>query len=31
MNAFIADLVAKMQEADIYTLLVKGQGLPERF
>ena len=29
MNAFIADLVAKMQEADIYTLLVKGQGIAE--
>lgn len=29
MNAFIADLVAKMREADIYTLLVKGQGIAE--
>ena len=26
MNQFIADLIAKMREADIYTLLVKGQG-----
>ena len=29
MNQFIADLVAKMREADIYTLLVKGQGIAE--
>lgn len=27
MNAFIASLVKKMREADIYTLLVKGQGV----
>lgn len=29
MNQFLADLVAKMREADIYTLLVKGQGIAE--
>lgn len=29
MNQFIADLIAKMREADIYTLLVKGQGIAE--
>lgn len=29
MNAFIADLVAKMRDADIYTILVKGQGLAQ--
>lgn len=29
MNKFIADLVAKMREADIYTLLVKGQGIAQ--
>lgn len=29
MNQFIADLVAKMREADIYTLLVKGQGIAQ--
>ncbi len=29
MNAFIADLIAKMREADIYTLLVKGQGIAQ--
>ncbi len=27
MNSFIAELVEKMREADIYTLLVKGQGI----
>ncbi len=27
MNSFIALLVEKMREADIYTLLVKGQGI----
>lgn len=29
MNLFIADLVTKMREADIYTLLVKGQGIAQ--
>ena len=29
MNAFIADLIAKLRSADIYTLLVKGQGIAE--
>ena len=29
MNQFIADLVAKMRESDIYTLLVKGQGVAQ--
>jgi hypothetical protein len=29
MNQFIADLVAKMREADIYSLLVKGQGIAQ--
>lgn len=29
MNHFIADLIAKMREADIYTLLVKGQGIAQ--
>ena len=29
MNAFIADTVEKMREADIYTLLVKGQGVAQ--
>lgn len=29
MNQFIADLIAKMRDADIYTLLVKGQGIAE--
>lgn len=29
MNQFIADLIAKMREADIYTLLVKGQGIAQ--
>lgn len=29
MNQFIADLVAKMRDADIYTLLVKGQGIAQ--
>lgn len=29
MNQFIADLVAKMRGADIYTLLVKGQGIAQ--
>ena len=29
MNLFIAGLIAKLQEADIYTLLVKGQGIAE--
>ena len=29
MNSFIAELVEKMREADIYTLLVKGQGIAQ--
>lgn len=29
MNQFIADLVSKMRDADIYTLLVKGQGVAQ--
>ena len=29
MNAFIAELVGKMREAGIYTLLVKGQGVAQ--
>lgn len=29
MNQFIADLVTKMRKTDIYTLLVKGQGIAE--
>ena len=29
MNQFIAGLIAKMREADIYTLLVKGQGIAQ--
>ncbi len=29
MNAFIGDLMAKMRDADIYTLLVKGQGIAQ--
>ena len=29
MNAFIAKTVEKMREADIYTLLVKGQGIAQ--
>ena len=29
MNQFIADLVTKMMNADIYTLLVKGQGIAQ--
>ena len=29
MNAFIADLIAKMRTAGIYTLLVKGQGVAQ--
>lgn len=29
MNAFIADIISKMREADIKTLLVKGQGLAQ--
>lgn len=27
INLFIAELIAKMQNADIYVLLVKGQGV----
>lgn len=29
MNQFIADLVSEMRNTDIYTLLVKGQGIAE--
>lgn len=29
MNSFIAELVMKMRRADIYTLLVKGQGVAQ--
>ena len=29
MNAFIASLIEKMRTADIYTLLVKGQGIAQ--
>ena len=29
MNQFIADLIAKMRKADIYTILVKGQGIAQ--
>ena len=29
MNTFIANLVEKMRKADIYTLLVKGQGIAQ--
>lgn len=29
MNQFIAGLVAKMRQSDIYTLLVKGQGIAQ--
>ena len=29
MNSFIAELVGKMRKADIYTLLVKGQGIAQ--
>ena len=29
MNQFVADLITKMREADIYTLLVKGQGIAQ--
>lgn len=29
MNAFIASLISKMRAADIYTLLVKGQGIAQ--
>lgn len=29
MNQFIAELVEKMRQADIYTLLVKGQGVAQ--
>ena len=31
MNRFIAELVEKMRRADIYTLLVKGQGIAQCF
>lgn len=29
MNAFVAKLIGKLQEKDIYTLLVKGQGIAQ--
>lgn len=29
MNSFIAELIGKMRNADIYTLLVKGQGVAQ--
>lgn len=29
MNAFIAELIEKLRNADIYTLLVKGQGIAQ--
>lgn len=29
MNQFIAELIEKMRKADIYTLLVKGQGIAQ--
>lgn len=29
MNNFVADLIEKLREADIYTLLVKGQGIAQ--
>lgn len=29
MNAFIAKLITRLREADIYTLLVKGQGIAQ--
>lgn len=29
MNTFIADIVEKMRQADVYTLLVKGQGIAQ--
>ena len=29
MNAFIADLIEKLRKADIYALLVKGQGIAQ--
>ena len=31
MNNFIAEIVDKMREKDIYTLLVKGQGIAQCF
>ena len=29
MNAFIAELIGSLRKADIYTLLVKGQGVAQ--
>ena len=29
MNAFIAELIDKLRKADIYALLVKGQGIAQ--
>ena len=31
MNAFIADLIEKLRKNDIYTLLVKGQGVAQSY
>lgn len=31
MNAFIADLIEKLRKEDIYTLLVKGQGIAQSY
>lgn len=31
MNQFVAELVLKMRKADIYTLLVKGQGIAQSY
>jgi hypothetical protein len=29
MNAFVADLIMRLRRADIYTILVKGQGIAQ--
>lgn len=29
MNAFVADLIEKLRKVDIYSLLVKGQGVAQ--
>lgn len=31
MNSFVADLIEKLRTADIYTLLVKGQGVAQSY
>ena len=31
MNAFVADLITKLRKADIYAILVKGQGLAQSY